>query len=69
MSNISSCTLPACDQSNLSSLSNLSMMARQDLVEFGFNDLINVVAYSVMSGGKGRNLFFKPHSSMAKQLS
>ena len=27
-------------------------MVRQDLVEFGFNDLFNVVAYSVMSAGK-----------------
>ena len=27
-------------------------MARQDLIEFGLDDLFNVVAYSVMSGGK-----------------
>ena len=53
MANISNCTLPACDQSNLSKMGQMDMeMARQDLVEFGFNDLFNVVAYSVMSAGK-----------------
>ena len=53
MANISNCTLPACDQSNLSKMEQVKMeMARQDLLEFGFNDLFNVVAYSVMSAGK-----------------
>ena len=56
MANISNCTMPACDQSNLSKMEQEHMehmeMARQDLVEFGFNDLFNVVAYSVMSAGK-----------------
>jgi hypothetical protein len=53
MANISNCTLPACDQSNLSKMEQVEMeMVRQDLVEFGFNDLFNVMAYSVMSAGK-----------------
>jgi hypothetical protein len=53
MANISNCTFVGCDQSNLSKMEQEHMeMARQDLVEFGFNDLFNVVAYSVMSAGK-----------------
>ena len=53
MANISNWTLPACDQSNLSKMEQVEMeMVRLDLVEFGFNDLFNVVAYSVMSAGK-----------------
>ena len=53
MANIFNCTLAACDQSNLSKVEQVDMeMARQDLVEFGFNDLFNVVAYAVMSAGK-----------------
>ena len=53
MANMTNCTLPACDQSNLSKMEQVYVeMARQDLVEFGFNDLFNVVAYSVMSAGE-----------------
>ena len=51
MANISTCTLVSCDQSNLSKVEIVDM-ARQDSIEFGFNDLFNVVAYSVMSAGK-----------------
>ena len=59
MADISNCTLAACcDQSNLSKVEQVDMeMLRQDLVEFGFNDLFNVVAYSVMSAGKRHNRF------------
>ena len=57
MGNISNCTLPACDLGNLSKMEQVDMeMVRQDLVEFGFNDLFNVVAYSVMSAGKRQEL-------------
>ena len=57
MANMTNSTLPACDQSNLSKMEQVDMeMARQDLVEFGFNDLFNVVAYSVMSAGKRQEL-------------
>ena len=59
MTNISNGTLPACDQSNLSKMEQVEMeMARQDLIEFGFNDLFNVVAYSVISAGKKHNFSF-----------
>ena len=51
MANTSNCTLVSCDQSNLSKVEIVDM-ARQDLIEFGFNDLFNVVAYSGMSAGK-----------------
>ena len=50
MANMTNCTLPAYDQSNLSQV--YVEMVRQDLVEFGFNDLFNVVAYAVMSAGE-----------------
>ena len=53
MANIPNCTLVACDLSNLSRMEQVDMeMVRQDLIEFGLDDLFNVVAYSVMSGGK-----------------
>ena len=53
MANISNCTLVSCDLSNLSKMDQVDMeMVRQALVEFGFNDLFNVLAYSVMSAGK-----------------
>ena len=53
MANIPNCTLVACDLSNLSRMEQVDMeMVKQDLIEFGLDDLCNVVAYSVMSGGK-----------------
>ena len=57
MGNISNCTLPACDLGNLSKREQVHVdMDRQDLLEFGFNHLVNVVACSVMSSGKRRNI-------------
>jgi hypothetical protein len=62
MANMSNCTLISCDQRNISKVEQVDMeMVRQDLVEFGFNDLFNVVAYSVMSAGKRHKFWYLRH--------